>query len=55
MKLGDRVKKLILDEAGGEVMEYALILGGISLVALAVIIAFGPKVIAAWEKVDQMK
>ena len=40
--------KLIKDEQGGEVLEYALIAGLIVVAAIAVIGAVGGKVVAKW-------
>lgn len=51
-----RIKKIfnriIRDENGGEVMEYALILGLIAVACIAVIGAFGTKVVARWTSVS---
>jgi Flp pilus assembly pilin Flp len=41
--------KLLKDEQGGEVLEYALILGLIVVAAIAVITTVGQKVVAKWE------
>ena len=46
------LKRLISDESGGEVIEYALILGLIVVTAIAVIGAYGTKVVARWSSVD---
>lgn len=46
------IKRLARDERGGEVMEYALILGLIIVVAIAIIGAVGTKVLARWNSVD---
>jgi Flp pilus assembly pilin Flp len=46
------LKQLITDERGGEVLEYALILGLISIAAISVIAAFGTKVLARWSSVN---
>ena len=46
------VARLLADEAGGEVIEYALILGLIGVVAIAVIASFGTKVLARWTSVN---
>jgi pilus assembly protein Flp/PilA len=43
---------LVSDETGGEVLEYALVLGLISIVAIAVIGAVGGKVLARWTSVN---
>jgi Flp pilus assembly pilin Flp len=40
------------DDAGGEVIEYAIVLGMISIVAITVIGAFGSKVLARWNSVN---
>ena len=42
---------LIADEEGGEVFEYAIIAGLISVVAISMIAAFGVKVLARWNTV----
>jgi Flp pilus assembly pilin Flp len=42
------LKKLIIDERGGEVLEYALIAGLIVVAAIAVIGAVGTKVLGTW-------
>jgi Flp pilus assembly pilin Flp len=44
--------RLLSDDGAGEVIEYALILGLIGVVALAVIAAFGTKVLARWTSVN---
>ena len=44
--------KLVKDETGGEVLEYALIAGLIVVAAIAVITTVGEKVLAKWEGVD---
>lgn len=46
------VHRLIRDQRGGEVLEYALILGLIVVVAIAVIGTVGTKVLARWTSVD---
>jgi Flp pilus assembly pilin Flp len=46
------LKKLVRDEQGGEVLEYALIAGLIVVAAIAVITTVGDKVLAKWEAVD---
>ncbi|HEX2971865.1 MAG TPA: Flp family type IVb pilin [Tepidisphaeraceae bacterium] len=43
--------KLMKDEQGGEVLEYALILGLIVVAAIAVITTVGQKVVAKWQSV----
>jgi pilus assembly protein Flp/PilA len=44
--------KLVKDEQGGEVLEYALIAGLIVVAAIAVISSIGTKVLAKWTAVD---
>ena len=46
------IERLLLDESGGEVIEYALVLGLVIVVAIAVITAFGGKVLARWQSVN---
>jgi Flp pilus assembly pilin Flp len=46
------VTKLIKDEQGGEVLEYALIAGLIVVAAIAVIGSVGTKVLARWQAID---
>ncbi len=46
------LKKLVADENGGEVLEYALIAGLIVVAAIAVIGAVGTKVLARWNSVN---
>lgn len=46
------LKRLIRDEHGGEVIEYALILGLIIVAAIALVAAFGTKVTARWTSVN---
>ena len=45
-------RALIADENGGEVIEYALVLGLIVVVAIAVIGAVGTKVLGRWTSVN---
>lgn len=44
--------KVLRNEAGGEVLEYALILGLIVVAAIAIVGAVGTKVVARWESVN---
>ena len=44
--------KLVRDEQGGEVLEYALIAGLIVVAAIAVIGAVGTKVLARWTSLN---
>ena len=52
MKAKKLLAKLIKDEQGGEVLEYALIAGLIVVAAIAVIGAVGGKVLARWQSLD---
>ena len=44
--------KLVKDETGGEVLEYALIAGLIIVGAIALITSVGSKVVANWSSVN---
>ena len=44
--------KLVRDEQGGEVLEYALIAGLIVVAAIAVIGSVGTKVLARWNSLN---
>jgi pilus assembly protein Flp/PilA len=44
--------RLLADEAGGEVLEYALIAGLIVVAAIAVITSVGGKVLARWTSLN---
>jgi Flp pilus assembly pilin Flp len=46
------ISSLLSDESGGEVIEYALVAGMISVAAIAVIASFGTKVLARWNSVN---
>jgi Flp pilus assembly pilin Flp len=46
------VSRLARDERGGEVMEYALIMGLIVVTAIAIIGTVGTKVLARWTSVN---
>jgi Flp pilus assembly pilin Flp len=45
-------RRLACDESGGEVIEYAVILGLVSVAAIAVIGSFGTKVLARWSSIN---
>ena len=45
-------QKLVKDEQGGEVLEYALIMGLIVVAAIAVITSVGGKVLARWQSLN---
>ena len=46
------LKRVAQDEAGGEVIEYALVLGMIIVVAIVLIGNFGTKVVARWSSIN---
>ena len=46
------MKKLVKDEQGGEILEYALIAGLIIVAAIAVIKGVGTKVLARWNSLN---
>jgi pilus assembly protein Flp/PilA len=46
------LSKLVRDEQGGEVLEYALIAGLIVIAAIAVIGSVGTKVLARWTSLN---
>ena len=52
MKVYSLFSKLVRDEQGGEVLEYALIVGLIVVAAIVTITAVGTKVLAKWTSVD---
>ena len=47
-----KFRQLARDEQGGEVMEYALVLGLVIVVAIAVITSVGVRVLARWQTVN---
>ena len=51
-KLNNCVRAFLADDAGGEVLEYALIAGLIIVAAIAVITTVGTKVLARWTSLD---
>ena len=51
-KLGSLFARLVREDAGGEVLEYALIAGLIVVAAIAVIGTVGTKVLARWTSLD---
>jgi pilus assembly protein Flp/PilA len=46
------IKNFLTDEAGGEVLEYALIAGLIIVGAIVAITSVGGKVLAKWNSMD---
>jgi pilus assembly protein Flp/PilA len=46
------VSRLVRDEQGGEVLEYALVAGLIVVAAIAVIGSVGTKVLARWNSLN---
>ena len=51
-KLKAAARRLVSDEHGGEVLEYALIAGLIVIAAIAVIGSVGTKVLARWTSLN---
>ena len=47
-----QIKRLIGDEAGGEVLEYALVAGLIIVAAISIIGQVGVKVLAKWTSLN---
>ena len=47
-----RMKQIVGDEQGGEIIEYVLIAGLIIVAAISVVGAFGAKVVAKWTSVN---
>jgi Flp pilus assembly pilin Flp len=52
MRIYHQLSRLSVDEAGGEIIEYAVLLGLVSIAAIAVIGTFGVKVLARWGSVN---
>jgi Flp pilus assembly pilin Flp len=50
--IANLVGKLVKDEQGGEVLEYALIVGLIVVAAIATITSVGTKVLARWNSLN---
>ena len=50
--LGRWLRKLLRDEQGGEVLEYALIAGLIIVSAIVTISAVGGKILAKWQSLN---
>ena len=46
------LNKLVRDEQGGEVLEYALIVGLIVVAAIAAVTSVGTKVLAKWTSLN---
>jgi len=51
-RLKKPLTRIVRDQHGGEVIEYALILGLIIVVAIVTITAVGGKVLARWQSVN---
>ena len=52
MSIRNLLKNLIANEQGGEVLEYALIVGLIVVAAIAAVTSVGTKVLARWTSVN---
>jgi Flp pilus assembly pilin Flp len=46
------IQRLLCEEDGTEVMEYAIVLGLISIVAIGLITTVGTRVVARWSSVN---
>ena len=46
------LRNVLRDERGGEVIEYALVLGLLIVVAIALITAVGTKVVGKWTSIN---
>ena len=46
------LRNVLADQSGGEVMEYALIMGLIIVAAIAIISSVGTKVLARWTSLN---
>jgi len=51
-KIMKLISRLLQDESGGEVIEYALVLGLIIVTAIATIAGVGTRVMARWSSVN---
>lgn len=51
-RLWGLLNRLLREEQGGEVLEYALVMGLIIVAAIAAITAVGSKVLARWTSVN---
>lgn len=48
----NQIRAALVNEQGGEVIEYALVLGLIIVAAIAIITAVGTKVVGKWTSVN---
>ena len=46
------IRQFVADDHGGEVLEYAIVAGLISVAAISLIATFGVKVLARWSSVN---
>ncbi|HEV7298201.1 MAG TPA: Flp family type IVb pilin [Tepidisphaeraceae bacterium] len=51
-RIKDTLRSIVRDESGTEIIEYALILGIISVASISMITVFGEKVLAKWTSID---
>jgi len=47
-----RLRRLLRDEAGGELLEYSIIAGVISLIAITIISGIGARIVQEWAPLD---
>jgi pilus assembly protein Flp/PilA len=52
MRMSKLIARMITDESGGEVLEYALIAGLIVIAAISAITSVGTKVLARWSSLN---
>jgi len=52
MKVGHKLAQLVADDRGAEVLEYALVMGMITLIAIGPMQAVGQKVVQYWRALD---
>jgi Flp pilus assembly pilin Flp len=53
MTLRHKLAELVADDRGGEVLEYALVMGMIALIAIGPMQAVGQKIVQYWRALDQ--
>ena len=53
-RMGTLATRLVRDERGTEVIEYALLLGMVVCVCIGLVSALGSKVVQRWTKVNEM-
>jgi Flp pilus assembly pilin Flp len=51
--IGRRLAQLLRDEHGGELLEYSIVAGMISIIAITIIARIGGRIAAEWAPLDQ--